>query len=217
VNILAFVLLASLEFNGSTDKILATTTPVSAAPFSVCAKVNKDVTTDQAWFTISDVSAGSNFWTSRLKSDNTHEFHVRAGATQPTIDATASYAVDTWHSVCVVEASSTSHVVYLDGANSASSATDTAPAGIDHIVIGLLKTNAESAFFDGDIMDFAVWNRALTAAEIDIYHKFSGSCLKSGLVNYTKMIRDVQDVARGIAWDVTGTTVTPSPRIIYCS
>ena len=83
---------------------------------------------------------------------------VRAQSSQPTAGS--------WHHACAVFASTTSRSCYVNGANKATG-TDSAnfPSGLDTTYIGF-STRTSGAHFDGDIAEAAMWDVALTDAEV---------------------------------------------------
>jgi hypothetical protein len=68
---------------------------------------------------------------------------------------------------------------------------------------------------DGDFAEIAMWQATLTAAEIASLAK-GVTCNKvrpQSLVYYSPLIREIQDLARGMILTNTSTTVTNHPRI----
>lgn len=68
--------------------------------------------------------------------------------------------------------------------------------------------------WNGKIAEAAIYNRVITPAEA-AQHAAGYSCLKfpRGLIFYTPLIRDAQDIAGGLTATITGTTVADHPRI----
>ncbi len=72
------------------------------------------------------------------------------------------------------------------------------------------------AYFDGDIAEVGIWNVALTAAEIaSLADGFTCDRVRpQSLVFYAPLIRDLHDIARGLAITNNNTaTVANHPRV----
>lgn len=79
--------------------------------------------------------------------------------------------------------------------------------------IGRIQTSA--AWSTGDFAEIAVWQATLTAAEVASLAKgFSPRKVRpQSLVYYSPLVRELQDVARGVALTNTDTTVSNHPRV----
>lgn len=78
----------------------------------------------------------------------------------------------------------------------------------DKIVIG--NRGDSLRCWDGDIAEFAMWNRALTEAERDLVYHYRPSAVPDGLVVYLPMVSAVTDT-QNAAPTVTGTAVQEHP------
>lgn len=220
--ILAPPVFAALDFNGTTDKILATTAVVTASPMTMCAWAMIDaVTADRAIGSISDTGSGTSFFTLIFK--NTGDLaewwanSTAAGAGESVSSTTIAAAA--WRLLCGAELAINSRAVWLDGGSKGTNVTSVTPTSIDATAIGVRKRSTEDMFWDGKIASFAIWNRALSDAEVLSLSKgFSPNCFKNGLVLHTDLVRDIKDDFGTVitAWTATGTTVAAHPRIIYC-
>lgn len=111
-------------------------------------------------------------------------------------------------------------IMYLDGSsinvNDVDNASGTRNSVAGTAIIG--NNVAQTRSLDGEIGEFAWWNRILSAGEaILITNGFSPKFITRGLIHYISMIRDVKDEVGGATMTVTGTTVVSHPRTIYPS
>ena len=79
---------------------------------------------------------------------------------------TAPWTANTWHHVCGIEASPTDRRAYLDGGNKGTDATSRTPAGLDRTSIARAGFLPSGFAFSGDLAHVAVWDAALTDAEV---------------------------------------------------
>ena len=108
---------------------------------------------------------------------------------------------------------------YFDGVVQTLSFTGTIPATtsnnalVDTLRIG--RYNSQGLWSTGDYAELGMWQSTLTAEEIASLSK-GMTCDKvrpQSLVYYTPLIRDIQDLARGMSLTDTSTTVAAHPRI----
>jgi len=92
-------------------------------------------------------------------------FNVLSGTGTNAITSTG-YSANTWHHACVVEASVTSHNVYIDGGSQGNSTTSKTPSGVNVTGVGYIPKLTPSGYFDGDIALVGIWDVALAANEI---------------------------------------------------
>ena len=144
----------------------------------------------------SDVSFG-------IKSDNTAFFWIReAGSTLCDIFSAAStYDDGIWHHMAVTQ-DDTTLKMYIDGIVQADTDTNSKwfsdVNDLDTLRIGVREDSSANEYpFDGNIKNVAVWNRALSATEIQnvmykTYTDLSGT-LTSGLVSWWALESDYLD------------------------
>jgi hypothetical protein len=80
------------------------------------------------------------------------------------IDTTASQTAQAWQHACVVSGGANDHRVYLNGANKIVDSTAKSPSGLTNTTIG--SNVPHDVDFVGSLAEFAVWNAALTDAEV---------------------------------------------------
>ena len=77
---------------------------------------------------------------------------------------TAADSTGVWHHACAVFASSTSRSIYLDGTNKITNTTSITPSSGS--ITGTRIGDSDADCFDGDLAEVAIWNAALSDAEV---------------------------------------------------
>ena len=213
---------ASLSFNGSSDKLVSTSLPVSGTSTATfCAWVYTGVTgATQDIITINrgnSASFGDGF---QLRLHTTNGVRARQCDTTicsaPTTSGTV--ATNTWTPVCAVFTSTTSRTAYVNGTASTTDTTSVnSPSNLTETDIGASVFNSTySGFFNGRIADAAIWNVALTQAEITSLSKgFVAPMIRpNALVMWVPMIgASLMDRRGGISFTATGTSAADHPPL----
>jgi len=97
--------------------------------------------------------------------------NTRQGANNYDAMTSTGMSVNTWHHACAVFASPTSRASYIDGGSKGTNASSSTPVGISRTAIGLIWDSSPAYFHDGRIAEAAIWNAALTDAEVAILGK----------------------------------------------
>ena len=163
----------ALEFDGSNDGVLAANNPATDWPVTLsawfrvpvsggevlAAIVNTGAWTDSA---ILGVQGPSGY----LTVDN-----ARGGWGAQLVGSTAVWTG--WRHGAVVWRSGNTRQLYLDGQLDGEDALGkNYPVGADATSIGYLARISPVSYFDGEISDVRIWDRPLTASEIqDYYHR----------------------------------------------
>ena len=106
--------------------------------------------------------------------DNYHSLGLEGGfpiaRTRGTGNADAIHAtaptLNTYQHYAGVWSGAASRAIFLDGINKVTDATSETPAGIDTTAIARLSTLTPGSFWSGRVAEAAIWNVALTDAEI---------------------------------------------------
>ncbi len=205
------------------------TAPVTAVPLTMACWFNvKDITTNYFIFSLGDQSTGNNYFVI-LAAGGVGGDPIAAQSSDsggaPFAVSSSGFSADTWHHACGVYASATSRSAFLDGGNKGSEATENTPTGIDRLRIGSTADSSPVGWVDGAMAETAVWNVALTDAEVAILGLgYSPLMVRpSGLVFYSPLIRDISagawpDLIGGVALtEVNTPTVAVHPPIFYPS
>ena len=148
-------------------------------------------------------------------SGNNWEIRNAAG------DAGASLATSTWHH-CVASQNGTAVVCYIDGEelttwNNQNDKSEWILSGIDNVRIGCRNNNSggEGGFITGNITEVALWNVALSEAQVDSLYGNGGSTaqkattIPTGLRAYydgsslTNNLADYSDIPVGTRFEET--------------
>ncbi len=132
-------------------------------------------------------------------------------------NTTTGFSADTWHHACGVEAASDDRRVYIDGGSKGTNASNRGPTGVDETQIGQYARSTGDGDLIGDVAEAAIWNVALTDAEVLILSKgYSPLFVRpESLVFYMPLVRDIYDVIGAIGFTDVSTTITDHPAIIY--
>lgn len=203
-------------------RIRSASTPVTAAPFTMACWARPDAeNVAAAALSIGDKDVGAHFWDILFVGNVAGDpirFRALAGGTAGSAEATGiDFAANTWYHVCGVETSATDRAVFVDGGNKGTNATNRSPANADNITIGADGNSTFSSPFSGDVAEAAVWNVALTDAEVAVLGKGVPAFMvrPSALVFYAPLIRGAIDIRAGNALTVTTPVPSPHPRVFY--
>lgn len=210
-------------FNGSSQYLTTTTTPVAVAPLTMACWFNStSSTTSQNLIQVCSAAGNDSF--RLLIAGAVAAKPVRVATTdsvptQITADTTAGYTTNTWTHACGVFASTTSRTAYINGGNSGANTTSVNPQNVDRIRSGATINNSTiSQYFAGQIAEVAIWNAALSAAEVlSLSQRASPLLIRpQSLVFYAPNVSNLTDLigARTITNNGTA-TVSAHPRIYY--
>lgn len=207
----------AFSFNG-TSYIEATSTPVTAEPFTIsCWFRAPNVTADGALISIGNSSTTNRFQINVNGTVAGDPISISSvGAVTATANSTTAFIANTWQHAAAVCASTTSRSIYLNGGGKATNTTSVTPAGINNIMIGgRWSGGARGFFFNGQIAEVAIWNIALNDDEIlSLSKSFTASLIRpNNLRFYNRCLRISQDISQGITLAQTNITNFDHPRI----
>jgi len=167
------------SFDGSNDHIAADNVDdmITDYPLTISAWVR---TTSDTWGSVASL-ADSSSETSYV------DIHIQPGGTPLAIvrtDSSFDAALSsetindgTWHNIVAVYTSSNQRDFFVDGELKASNTVNKPFPALNNFNIGRLGRLSDTNYFLGEIDDVAVWNRALSAGEIEsIYDSSSIQC-----------------------------------------
>jgi hypothetical protein len=202
------------------SNLAATSAPVTSAPATFVCWANPDINCVNGMILYIAEDAGSqNILQGYLSNvfggnNNRSSGYVEAGNSGTVFDfePQTNNPIGTWLHHAVVFTSTTSRVVYRNGvASTTINTTSRNTTGLTKLNIGY-PTNS----LDGKMAEFALYNVALTAAEIASLAKgFSPRRVRpQNLKCYVPMIRDVQDLSQSLAFtNNNGCTAAVHPRV----
>ena len=164
--------MARLFDDASVEHLSVASTPVTAAPVTLaCWAYTNDVTVRQDALSINQRNGAGNAFVIGIDGaaagDKVFAKAYQADSNSQSVTGTG-VSVNVWHHLCGVFTSATSRTAYIDGAAGGENTTSRTPAGLNTITIGDLEywESTMDAPFSGGIAETAIWNVALTAAEI---------------------------------------------------
>lgn len=217
------------DFDGSLDKLSHATALITAAPFTLAGWFNSDsIIANQAIISLGDTGGFANYFELLARGvqggDPVALFAADTASGASTVNTTTGFSATTWHHACGVLASSTDRRVFIDGGSKGTSTDDRSPSGLDVTAIGVFSRQTDSSFFNGRLAEVAIWNVALSDAEVAILGGSPVSPLlirPDALIHYWPIIgRDSSEIDRVGGADMTVTSAPPAfahPRIFYPS
>lgn len=156
--------------DASNQRLDTTSSPVTAAPFTMAAWMRSDdLTINQIVMNIQDADIGDDYWRMVAMGNVTNDpIHIRVeDAPPPGADSASTtpsgYSANVWHHVCVVEASASDRRAYIDGGSEGTDIASAAPSGITKLTVG---GRFNAGYMSGNIGHPALWDVALTLQEI---------------------------------------------------
>jgi len=208
----------AFSFNGSSSYIEATSTPVTATPFTMVCWFNPtNVSTDGALMAIGN-SAGSNRFQMNMNGATGGDTIAisSVGASTATASSTNLFTANTWHHAAAVCASNASRTIYLNGVQGTPNTTSITVVGVNNIMIGGRWNGGSRGFFaNTKIAEVAIWNIALTNDEVLSLSKgFAPYLIRPmNLRFYNRCLRISRDLSGGRALTQTNITNYDHPRI----
>jgi len=210
----------AIDYSGTSQHHLTSSTPVTAAPLSLACWFNTDdAVNDGCLVSVSDSATDVNSFELDLAGIGETAVSAQIRATTPDRAlSTADFTTGTWYHACAVFASPTSRASYLDGGGKGTNATNLTPLSIDRLGLAARSGLSSLLSFNGRLAEVGIWNVALTDDEVAALARgFSPLCIQpQALVFYAPLVREVQDVRGGRTLTPTGSpTVAGHCRIIY--
>jgi hypothetical protein len=143
----------------------------------------------------------------------------RRNGSDVNVDSTSGYSTSTWHHVAGVFTADNDVAILLDGGSKGTDATSVAPNSWDRTSIARAGDSSPGAYLDGRVAEAAVWDAALTDAEVAILAKGISPLFvrPQSLAAYWPLIRDSDDdIVGGYSMTPQNTpTVTVHPITFY--
>lgn len=157
--------------NFATNQSLSIDTGIiTAAPLTMACWFNPDDITTRGYMMQLVDKDVANMWFALFAGGDIGGDPIVAQALDAGGDRRAStssgYSAGAWQHACGVYTSATSRDAYLNAGSVGSNTTSTTPAGIDRFAIGRALDSTPSNPFFGKIAHAAIWNVALSVAEI---------------------------------------------------
>ena len=209
--------------SASLQYLINASPPVTDVPLTMACWFNStDLTLGQALINITDNSSTTNYFTMLAHGTLTGDpvtALTRGGGVNQTAMSSTGFSSGVWHHACAVYASSSSQAAYIDGGSKGTNSGTSNPTGIDDLNIGRAGDSTPGAYMEGKIAEAAIWNVALTDAEVaSLGAGFSPLIVHpKNLIFYAPLIRDEdRDIIGGLALAPTaGPTIGTHVPIIY--
>lgn len=205
--------------SASSEGLYVNSVPLSGVPLSMAGWFNVvDATNAHAIVALVDQSVYNNYF-ALIAYNDLLRLSRRDSDDNESSETTANTSDNTWHHGLAVAGTTTSGIIYLDGANSVENTVEVIPTGLDRVSVGWMGDSTPGDYANGSLAEIAIWNAALTAAEAaTLAAGYSPLLVRpQSLVFYLPLIRDDdQDLIGGLSMtELVTPTVGAHPRIIY--
>jgi hypothetical protein len=158
----------AVDLSGTNQYVALPAGVVSGAEtITIAAWVNLD--TVSTWSRIFDFGSGTSkyMFLTPLNGTNGIRFEIRNGSSFRTIDGTVALATGGWHHVAVT-LDGTTGTLYVDSQQVGSSTVNIRPSHLGATTQNWIGRSQWSSdpYLDGQVDDFRIYNRALSAAEV---------------------------------------------------
>jgi hypothetical protein len=209
----------ALDFNGSSHFIQAGYTPITGHPLTMACWMNPDTEHTGCPMGIGSTTEGDAIVLVTLSpGNNVHFISAESSGGFAEAIGSAASTQGVWQHLCGVLTSASDRTVYLNGGNSGNDTTSVTPTSLNRVRIGGAGVDVGGdTFFDGKVAEAAIWNVALTSAEVAMLALgFSPALIRpTALRFYAPLIREGAINLHGAAMTVSGPTVSEHPRIMY--
>jgi hypothetical protein len=200
----------SYLFDGVDDALTVASAPATAVPLTISVWFKSDSATVTQVAACLGIDASTSHQFRVVAAGATGGDPVQAATTQVSgslATSTSGYSPGTWHHGCGVFAAANSRAAYIDGGSKGTETTSRTPVGINATFVGRRSDSVQ--FFDGRIAEVAVWNVALSDAEVAL---LAGGDLPTtiqagNLVAYWPLLDDANDDVGARHLSVIGATL----------
>jgi len=158
----------AIDFEASSSQYLVTgAAPHAAVPLTMSFWFNSESTNNQVslWY---GRGATTRAFYLQLNGSQNVDAVTNLGGTFAVATTSTTWGTSAWHHACGVFDAVDSRAAFLDGGGKGTDATSVTPVDINVINIGSYYGGARSNFHDGLMADIAIWNAALSDAEVVI-------------------------------------------------
>ena len=214
--------MARLFDDGASDYLINSTRIITAWPFTMAGwgRTN-DNSVIQTVAGLADVDTTNKYvalWFGAVGTAAViRAWVINAGAGGVEANTSTQYSENIWHHLCGVYEADDIHV-YLDGGGKGSLGSNgKVIPEFDNVSVGMMRDSSPDQEMSGDLAEAAVWDVALTDAEVAILAAgYSPLFVRpQSLIFYAPLIRGLNDKVGGLTLTADGTTVSAHPRIIY--
>lgn len=200
------------QLDGSTQRLRVASPIVTSYPFTLSAWIKTASTVPSCTVLGPTALSGGSYYTLGISAGLKPQVGGAFAAA-----GTSNLATNTFYNLTGVF-TSTFYAIYLNGGLQTSTAgSSTFYSGMTRFGIGCLDRTTAGSFFNGIVLEAAVWNAELSSAEIaSLGAAFTAEQVRpQSLQFYAPLVRDLIDARSGLAiTNVNGATVADHPRII---
>lgn len=212
-------------FASASSQKLRGTQPLTALPLTIACWAQTSQNTANQTVVYLGNSGGTNAdlyelqFGGAIAGDPVRLAFNNVGGTVIVAATSTGYSTNTWHHVCCTIAAANDKRVFIDGGSKGTSSNTEEPSGINRFSVGARDDATGSQFLDGQVAEVAVWNVALSDAEVALLASTRVSPFlihPESLVFYAPLIGQFSpeiDIKGGLTLTVTGATAAAHPRI----
>jgi hypothetical protein len=188
----------ALAFDGVNDYVSFGTGPAitGTVPFAVSAWVKTDVTKGQGIVTQRSTTTGNGMYGMGIISDGRVQLQIYNGGYGFVVRSDITVSDGLWHHVAGVRTNSTDGEVYVDGSLSG---TDSGPArSLNNVPVWIGRGFTGPFYFDGEIDEVMIFNRALSGEEVEQLYWEGFSDLELAVMQIEDALAEKEAVLDGI-------------------
>jgi hypothetical protein len=205
-------------FNGTSQSI-ESVTPVTAVPLTISCWYYPTLNVGTVLVAIGTSGGVDRFQIGSNPASAPASAAVVQGGTVGSATVSGTASLSTWNHAAGVFSANNNRVAYWNGTAGTAETTSATPSGINRINLAARYIVTLGNFFTGGLAEVAIWNAALTAAEIaELAAGFNPRLIRpQSIVYFNRLINASQDIRGGLTLTNVGgaTTVSTHPRIIY--
>jgi hypothetical protein len=140
---------------------------VTAAPLTIAAWFRQvSAAATNYLVSIADTGTDNNYFALQVNTSAQVGARTQSSASFVAALSSGAFSADVWTHGCAVFAAANDRRAYRDGGNKGTEATSVTPSGLDATAIGRLEKATPSLYENGRLAEVAIWNVALTDAEV---------------------------------------------------
>lgn len=205
----------------SSGYILKNQTLIATYPFTLACWIYPDVVNiEQAPLALIDKdSVNSYFCDLHVYPNGTCGLRAFNGSVYEETTPAGAISASTWTHLCGVYTSATSRSAYKNGGTKTTTTTSVTLGNLDRVLTGAMLFEGQSILqpFDGKAAEVAIWDVALSDAEVAILALGVSPRLvrPASLKFYLPLVRDIVDYRNSTSPTTLNTSVFNHPRVIY--